>query len=209
MAQITQLHGSAHDRTQRLLPWYNNGTLDDDESALVEEHLGECAECRAACAADAELAREVAAMPLDPEHGWAALTGDLDRKGAVDASNVTFFRRRVPVAWMIGGQAVAAMLVAGVFTSLPSKTPDQTYHALASAPVAPTGNAVVVFRPETSEETMRSALLGAGARVVGGPNASGAYVLQLPDNSRAIALKQLGGMPDVLVAQPIGNQSSS
>ena len=209
MAEITQLHGSAHDKTQRLLPWYNNGTLDEDEVALVEEHLAECAECRAACAADAELARDVAAMPLDPEHGWAALTGDLDRDHAPTTSNVAFFRRRVPVAWMIGGQAAAAVLAVAIFTAVPTRTPDQTYHALASAPVAPAGNAVVVFKPETSEAAMRAALLGAGARVVGGPNASGAYVLQLPANSRATALKQLGGMPAVLVAQPIGAGSSS
>lgn len=209
MTEITQLHGSAHDKTQRLLPWYNNGTLDDGEIALVEEHLADCAECRAALADDAELAREVAAMPLDPQHGWAALAGDLDRGPAVKTSNVAFLRRRVPVAWMIGGQAAAAVLAVGIFTTLPSRTPDQTYHALASAPAAPAGNAVVVFKPETSEAAMRSALLGAGARVVGGPNASGAYVLQLPAENRAMALKQLGGMPDVLVAQPIGSERSS
>jgi hypothetical protein len=209
MAEITQLHGSAHDKTQRLLPWYNNGTLDEDEAALVDEHLAECAECRAACAADAELARDIAAMPLDPEHGWAALTGDLDRDHAPATSNVAFLRRRVPVAWMIGGQAAAAVLAVAIFTSVPTRTQDQTYHALASAPVAPAGNAVVVFKPETSEAAMRAALLGAGASVVGGPNASGAYVLQLPTNSRATALKQLGGMPAVLVAQPIGAGLSS
>lgn len=209
MAEVTHLHGSAHDKTQRLLPWYNNGTLDEDEAALVEEHLADCAECRSATAADAELAREIAAMPLDPEHGWAALTGDLDRDHAPPSSNVAFFRRRVPVAWMIGGQAAAAVLAVAIFTSMPTRTPDQTYHALASAPVAPAGNAVVVFKPETSEATMRSALLGAGAHVVGGPNASGAYVLQLPSDTRAAALKQLGGMPDVLVAQPIGTDASS
>lgn len=209
MTEITQLRGSAHDKTQRLLPWYNNGTLDEGEIAQVKEHLADCAECRAALADDAGLARQVAAMPLDPEHGWAALTGELDRRPAAKTSNVAFLRRRVPVAWMIGGQAVAAVLAVGIFTTLPSRTPDQTYHALASAPAAPAGNAVVVFKPETSEAAMRSALLGAGARVVGGPNASGAYVLQLPADTRAMALKQLGGMPDVLVAQPIGSERSS
>ena len=209
MADITELHGSAHDKTQRLLSWYNNGTLDEREIALVEEHLADCAECRVALAGDAELAREVAALPLDPEHGWAALTEDLDRRPAVKTSNVAFLRRRVPVAWMISGQAAAAVLAVGIFTNLPSRTSDQTYHALASAPAAPPGNAVVVFKPETSEAAMRSALLGAGARVVGGPNASGAYVLQLPADTRALALKQLGAMPDVLVAQPIGSEPSS
>ena len=209
MAEITQLRGSAHDQTQRLLPWYNTGSLDNDEAAMVEAHLAECAECRADCTSDAALARSIAALPLDTEHGWSLLTSKLDREPEAGKSNVSFLRRRVPVGWMIGGQAVAAMLVVGIFTSLPAAQPDQTYHALASAPTAPAGNAVVVFKPETSEAAMRSALLEAGAHVVDGPNASGAYVLQIPSRSRTAALQQLKTMPQVLVAEPIGTGSAS
>jgi anti-sigma factor RsiW len=209
MAEITRLHGSAHEQVQRLLPWYNNRTLDTDEAAKVEAHLAECAECRDDATADAALARQVAALPLDTEHGWAVLAGELDREPPARTSNVALFRRRVPVGWMIGGQAVAAMLVAGIFLAVPTGPSTQTYHALASAPTTAAGNAVVVFRPETSEAAMRSALLDAGARVVGGPNVSGAYVLQLPGDTREVALKHLKTMPQVVLAEPIGGSTRS
>ena len=39
MGDVTRLHGSPHEQTLRLLPWYNNGTLPRDEAALVERHL--------------------------------------------------------------------------------------------------------------------------------------------------------------------------
>lgn len=208
MTEITQLHGSAHDRTQRLLPWYNNGTLDDEEVALVEAHLAECEECRDACRSDMLLSRQIAELPLDTDHGWAVLGDKLDGDKLPATSNVAFFKRRVPVSWMVGGQAAAAALVIGILTSLPS-APPRTYHALASAPVTASGNVVVVFKPETSEATMRAALLEAGARVVDGPNVSGAYVLQVPSSARMAALKLLKGKPQVVVAEPIGSGPST
>jgi anti-sigma factor RsiW len=209
MAEITRLHGSPHEQVQRLLPWYNNGTLDSDEATMVEAHLAECPECRFEAKADAVLAREVAGLPTDMGHGWALPGGEADIKPPALKSNVTFFRRRVPISWMLGGQAVAAMLVGGIFLSIPAVPARQTYHALASAPVTAVGNAVVVFRPETSEATMRSTLLQSEARVVDGPNVSGAYVIQLPGDTRTVALRHLKALPQVVVAEPIGGNGSS
>lgn len=196
MAEITQLRGSDHDRTQRLLPWYNNGTLEPDEQALVEAHLAQCAECRADAEADAALAFDISALDLE------ALPAA--RESERPKSSVSILRRRVPFTWMLAGQAAAALLVVGIFTAIPSNPPDQTYHALGSAPAAQPGNIVIVFKADTSEERMRSALLATGAQVVDGPNVSGAYVLLVPRQAREIALKQLRGMPQVMLAEPIG-----
>jgi len=44
----------AHERTQQLLPWLVNGTLEDAERQAVEEHLAACAECRGELAATRE-----------------------------------------------------------------------------------------------------------------------------------------------------------
>jgi anti-sigma factor RsiW len=209
MAEITRLHGSDHEQTQRLLPWYNNGTLDADEAAMVQAHLAECAECRADAAEDEALARHVAGLPLDVEHGWGLLDEQATQEPQPKTSNVAIFRRRVPVSWMLAGQAAAAVLVVGIFTALPSRAPEPTYHALSSAPAAVSGNMVVMFKPDTSEERMRAALLGAGAQVVNGPNVSGAYVLLVPQQSRDAALQQLRGMPQVALAEPIGDGTAS
>ena len=209
MAEITRLHGSDHEQIQRLVPWYNNRTLDEGETAMVEAHLAQCAECRADAEQDAALARHIAALPLDVEHGWGLLDGQAAPQEPPQKSNVAFFRRRVPVSWMFLGQAAAAVLVIGIFTALPQAPQDQNYHALGSAPAAASGNVVVMFKPDTSEQRMRSALLDAGAQVVNGPNVSGAYVLLVPQDSREAALKQLRGMPQIALAEPIGSGATS
>ncbi|MBO0749896.1 MAG: zf-HC2 domain-containing protein, partial [Porphyrobacter sp.] len=65
MAQIFSLRPSEHDTVRQLLPWHVNGTLSADETARVDAHIAECAECRDDLAAERELAREIALLPLD------------------------------------------------------------------------------------------------------------------------------------------------
>ena len=44
--QILRFGDPAHQAAEELLPWFVNGTLDGDDLALVEQHLGECARCQ-------------------------------------------------------------------------------------------------------------------------------------------------------------------
>jgi hypothetical protein len=218
MDKVIRLRGSPHEQVQRLLPWYNSGTLESDERLLVEEHLFECAECRADAEADQRLASQISTLPLDVEHGWAVFgdpveldgsTGESQVAGTGQVVSVPFWRRRVPVTWMVTGQAAALLLIFGAFTLRPEVPRVGTYHALGSAPVRATGNMIIVFEPETSEVRMRDALRSVGAHVVDGPNASGAYVLQVTDNRRAGAVDQLRAMHEVVLAEPIGGSSES
>ena len=218
MAEITRLHGSPHEQTQRLLPWYNNGTLDSGEAALVQAHLAECAECRADAEFDRQIAGGVASLKLDVEHGWAALNETIGTASSTGGSRAAetsqivrppFWRRRVPIAWMVTGQAAAALLVFAAF-ALPASSPEPAaYHALGAAPVSEAGNLVVVFDPEASEAQMRGALAETGARIVDGPNASGAYVLHVAEDGRPSALRKLRSKGEILLAEPIGSGGSS
>jgi len=218
MGDVTRLHGSHHEQTLRLLPWYNNGTLPRDEAALVELHLAECAECRSEAEFDRLLADNVASMRLDVEHGWSSLSESLGSAKSTSGSPAAktgqivsppFWRRRVPVTWMVGGQAAAALLVFAVI-AMPLSAPEpQTYHALGSKSAGAAGNIVVVFDPATSESALRGSLLKVGAQVVDGPNASGAYVLRVADPDRAKSLETLRAMRDVVLAEPIGGGSTS
>jgi hypothetical protein len=218
MGDVTRLHGSPHEQTLRLLPWYNNGTLPRDEAALVELHLAECAECRSEAEFDRMLGDNVASMRLDVEHGWASLGRSLGSAHPTSASPAAktgqivsppFWRRRVPVAWMVGGQAAAALLVFAVFAT-PLSTPEpQTYHALGSKSAGTAGNMVVVFDPATTEANLRAALVKVGAQVVDGPNASGAYVLRVAEPGKAKSLDQLRSMREVVLAEPIGGGEAS
>jgi hypothetical protein len=203
MADIIRLHRSPHERTQGLLPWYANGTLDPEEMALVEAHLAECAECRAELEFERVLAPQIASLSIDVEHGWEALSHKLDTT-TPRLAHVAFLRRRVALGWVIAGQlAAAAALGVAVYASLPSVPTGQTYHALGSSAANEMGNMVVVFQPDASERDMRSALLETDSRVVDGPNASGAYVLRVAQGSRAQALERLRKMSQIVLAEPV------
>jgi len=207
MAEIIRLRGSPHEQAQQLLPWYVNGTLEADEAAMVEAHLAECAECRADLAAEQALSREVAALPLDVEHAWSTLNDRIDAAGAPCrlAQPVPFLRRKVAIGWALGGPLAAAAAVAFAVAIVPGAPSPvgETYRALGSAPTAAPGNALVIFRPDARDSELRAALTKAGARVVDGPTASGAYVVRIAPASRAQALDGLRATPQIVLAEPI------
>lgn len=203
MADIIRLRGSPHEQTQALLPWYANGTLDAEDQAQVEAHLAACAECRAELEGERALASQIASLPMDMEHGWAKMAGDLDarpRPGRV----VRFLRKRAPVGWLVGSQLAnaAALLLLAAYVVIPSTSDSPRYRALGAA-TSETGNMVVIFQPETSERDMRALLLQTGSRLVGGPNAAGAYVLSVPATGRDAALNRLRAMPQIVLAEPV------
>ncbi|HUE79360.1 MAG TPA: zf-HC2 domain-containing protein [Sphingomicrobium sp.] len=200
MAEIIPLRGSSHEQILQLLPWYTNGTLDANERAGVEAHLADCADCRAEADGDEVLAREMASLDTNVEHGWKSISARVDgvRQGSAP---VPLLRRRIPVAWMLAGQAAAVAFA--VYVAVPSSQMDGTYRALGSADANEAGTVAIVFQPDASERQIRSALLRGGARIVDGPNDSGAYVLRVPQNRRPAALKRLRELPQVMLAEPI------
>jgi anti-sigma factor RsiW len=207
MAEIIRLRGSPHERAQQLLPWYVNGTLDPDEKAMVEAHLADCADCRADLESEQALARDVAALPIDLEHAWSALSDRID--AAVPprrlAEPVPFLRRKVAMGWALGGPFAAAAAVAFAIAIVPeARSPaGPAYRALGSAPTAQPGNALVMFRPDARDGDLRAALTTAGARIVDGPTASGAYVVRIAPDRRVKALEGLRAAPQVLLAEAI------
>ena len=44
--RVLHFDSAAHKVTDVLLPWFVNGTLEGDELAFVQEHLGQCARCQ-------------------------------------------------------------------------------------------------------------------------------------------------------------------
>lgn len=207
MAEIIRLRGSPHEQAQQLLPWYVNGTLEADEAAMVEAHLAECAECRADLAAEQVLAREIVALPLDVEHAWSMLSERIDAAGPPRrlAEPVPFLRRKVAMGWVLGGPLAAAAAVAFAVVVVPGapSPAGETYRALGSAPTAAPGNALVMFKPDARDGDLRDALTKAGARIVDGPTASGAYVVRIAPASRAQALDGLRATPQIVLAEPI------
>lgn len=203
MGELVHLH-DAHEQTQMLLPWKANGALDAQDAALVEGHLAECEQCRGDLAAELALRGHYAATPAP------AIPRPRDRIEAIlPGSGVTLLRRRVALGWALAGQvAVAAAATVAVVANWPAAAPRDDYRLLASAAQPAKGNAIVLFAPEMAERDLRAALDAAGARIVGGPTASGAFVLQIDAGKRTARLGTLRRTPHVLLAEPIDPASA-
>lgn len=103
------------------------------------------------------------------------------------------------------GYAAAAqigLLLLAVAVLQPNRQ-DAAYHALGAAPEPASANLMVMFRPETPEGRLRGALTSVDATIVGGPTATGAYILHVPSGARASAVSALRRRPDILLAEPI------
>jgi len=204
MAEIYSLRPSEHETVQQLLPWHVNGTLDADESARVETHLGECAECRDDLAAERALAHDIALLPLDVEDGWAGMAmriGGADETGGRRAWPQGL--RTARTGWVVGG-AIAASFALALVIAQPwqSSAPDRTFHTLGSPGAVMDGQAIVLFRPDTTAQQMRAVLMAHGAKVVDGPTAAGGYVLHF-DGDAATAIAGLRGSDQVVLAEPL------
>ena len=208
MANIISLHEDPHREVEALLPWYLAGGLNVDEHAAVEAHLGDCHACRAELAFERRLKAEVAALPVDVEHGWARLHRRLETRPSRRTRAVGPLARivrawRAGPSWLGWALAVQAGLIAAFgFLALPV-SPPAPYHALSAAPVSASGNVVVIFRPETPERVLRETLRASHARLVDGPTASDAYLLAVPGAQRTSILMTLRARADIVLAEPI------
>ncbi|MFC5479017.1 S8 family serine peptidase [Massilia suwonensis] len=191
----------AHRATQENLPWLLSGRLGGEDRALAEAHLADCAACRADLVTLRRLraAAELPDPPCDPD---AALTKLFDRIDAPvvgrppAAANDPRWLRRAALAQCGVIVLLAALLIWRGDAS-------DAYRGLGAAP-AVQGQAVVVFRPETSERELRRIVQASGARIVDGPTVTDAWVLALPQEDAAELLARLRAEPAVLLAEPLG-----
>ena len=199
--RIIRLHGDRHQDLRDLLAWFVTGRLDPSEQAEIEAHLKSCSDCQAEVRLQRRLGPAIASLPVGVDQGWAAMRRRLgpaaaparrDRPGSVLA-------RALPgLGW---AAALIVSLAAGALLA-PNLIGDR-YHALGARPAAPSGNLVLIFRPEIRERTMRETLNASHARLVDGPTAADAYVLHVPPAERTAALATLRARPDVVLAEPI------
>jgi anti-sigma factor RsiW len=193
-----------HDETERLLPWYANGTLAPGERAEVEAHLAGCPLCRDELAREQGLAAalraagEVAPSPHPAQ--LARLLARLDEPAPALAPpprrlparlRAVFAGTPRPVRWAMAAQlALLALLLASrEWRPAPpapavNGAPAAVYHTL-SDPAAPAAAARgprlrVMFAEETSERELRALLRTVGGRIVDGPSPLGVYTVEVP-----------------------------
>jgi hypothetical protein len=215
MGNIIRLPDGRRHEAQLLLPWYLTGQLDADEAARVEAHLDACPECQAELELERRLQAGVAGLPIEAEHAWAGMLHKLRNPPRPPAAAFgawlsalagrTLATSRAAAPWL--GWAAAAGLGMFVLASAPAPAPGPaaSYHALSALPAAarPAGNMVVIFRPDATEQSIRRALRDAGARLVDGPTAADAYVLQVAPAARERALSSLRARRAVVLAEAV------
>jgi anti-sigma factor RsiW len=206
MGHIIQLNGDAHEQTQRLLPWYANGTLDQSEYAAVEAHLAECAACLEELAVDRAFCIELAGIPIDVEQSWNALHRDMAARKAPRIRSFcmatpAFLRHPIPLGWALSAQAAALALMVGALRVTAPAQP--VYQTLSAPPVAAPGNVVIVFRPDTTEQNLRAILARNDARLVDGPTVSDAYVLRVNTSRRDAIVSRLRADRNIVLVEPI------
>ena len=201
-----------HLDAQDALPWLANGTLAGAELERVQAHVATCAQCRA----DLALLRTVHAagpgpdLDFDPDRALARLMPQLDAppvqaktgllqrwRDRVAANDRTWLR--AAVAFQFGAIAVLAALLAR-----PSGQPDSpaSYRVLGAAGANGMARVVVTFRPDTPEAELRRIVRASGARIVGGPTVTDAWLVGA-DGRLDPVLARLRAEPAVTLAEPL------
>ncbi|MCC8364418.1 zf-HC2 domain-containing protein [Lysobacter sp. A6] len=213
--RILSFEGHAHRDVERLLPWYANATLDDDETAQVERHLADCASCRAELAAvraviDANDAMQPADDPRDADRAWSHMRQRLH--AARRAPSTRFDLGRVRDGWngsapwmriALAAQCAAVVVLAAFLLRTEPAPQPQTFHTLSAtpSPVSSQDTLLVVFDPRLTDAQLRE-LLGANhARIVDGPNATGAFLVATPPGQAEPVRNALRASPGVAMAE--------
>ncbi|RTL39978.1 MAG: zf-HC2 domain-containing protein [Burkholderiales bacterium] len=196
MSVVIPMDHDEHAAVQALLPWYARGQLDEAERAQVQQHLLHCAACRQ------ELAAEPPMQTLLNVAGAPAPVGDVEaglaRMHALMAPAAP--PRNLPrwMPWALGLQGAAVAVLLGVL--LTTRTAEPAYQGLSAAGSAPVvADALVMFKPGTSEQAVRELLQAEQASVVAGPTETGAWLLRVD----ARGLAALRSAPIVAVAEPL------
>jgi anti-sigma factor RsiW len=189
-----------------LLPWYVGGTLAEDERAVVEAHLRECADCRGELESIVNLRQRTRAMfasapQPSPRLHAAVMAGvrqsqpgpTAQAKGATPAASRPARRSRPLFASIAGAlqmlmrpswaPALAVLLIvvqAGALSWLvfQPRGPEQGVQPRGIESGA--AHIRIVFNPHAAEQDIRAALTALGGRIVDGPSPDGAYVIELP-----------------------------
>ena len=199
-----------HKGTEELLPWYATGQLDDDERALVEQHLSVCAHCRRQLAFDRRMINDFASLTPEADAGWMRLRRRVEarqswrRRTVRAAAAARQVLSRPAIAALAVAQLAFVVLAASLLTSLSRPS----YRALGSAPPPQSANAILMFRPDTTEPQLRLLLRSNGVSLVGGPTSADAYLVHVPLQTRPAVLARLGSDQHVTMAEPIDGGGS-
>lgn len=206
--RVLRFDPTAHKVVDALLPWYVNGTLEDDEREYVRVHLEECTQCRqeAVWLRDLHTAcRAAKSVPgaTDPLRNLRRQLETRSTKRGLPARLHRVWRdSNVSTRWGAAASLalIVAMLAMPVLREIGEPALYRTLGASNTA-VHASGSLVVVFDPATTEAELRRVLREADARLVDGPTRANAYILDIPIAKRQDALRTLRSERAVVLAE--------
>ncbi len=199
-----------HDQARELLPWFANGTLDEDERKSVADHLCTCSGCRSEVESLDRVRRVVREQPADvgPD------VGNLDEILARIDHDAGVHHRKTPVVrWLLIAQAAAIVILAVLLLVPDSPRVEgnpQPFRTLSAEPeTVPSGaqHLRIVFADTTTERQLREILQSVEARIVDGPSPVGAYTLRITDIQDLVSVvERLRAKPSVRLAEPLASR---
>lgn len=217
--QVVPINESVHDQVNRLLPWFVANTLHGAERDLVSQHLNVCPDCQIDFALQCKLQ---SIEPLvdyaggdapDVDRALAAMRRRIDlrqpsnqvavdtrvRQGSVRMPGFGMTTFSPWVSWALAAQFLLIVGLTVRLLALPDN-PVSGYRTLGT-PTQSNANLIVSFKPDTAERDMRGLLRHAGARIVGGPTVTDAYLLQVPDDQVHAVRDELAAQPSIAIAE--------
>lgn len=176
-----------------LLPWYQNGTLSENERAEVQAHLESCAECRAELESLSDVRAQVhSALDSDATPSPSArrrvmrnVAPQPRTSGIGEALRSLFALKWVPAA-ALGLIAVQGGLLLWTVGEQPAQPPV----AISRDVGIPKAKLRVQFVSTATEADIRALLAQVRGEIVGGPNDQGEYTVEvLASNAERAAVK--------------------
>lgn len=203
--RVVPFSAPGHSAVEPLLPWLVNGTLEGTELAEVSRHVGACRLCQR----EVQSLRKVQALcisadaPSDADRALAKLAPRLSERPSAGLPDGTRQRWRA-----VGALGLAATVAAAVGLGMvvrPTDPPSPTYRTLGTEIHAPTaaGSIVVRFSSAPTAAVLATIAHATGAHNVAGPNAMGAFVMDVDTARQGVALAYLRGRPDVMLAEAL------
>ena len=181
-----------------LLPWYVNGSLGDPERRGVEEHLVTCAACRGELASISQLREQTRAFfdeapvpsPAARQAVMARLQPRVVQPGPLDRL-ARIFQDLLTPKW---APAALMLVVVGQFAGLgwlATRPEGGSGPATISRAVpTPAVRLKILFNPDVPTSTLQRTLRELGGRIVDGPTADGAFIVELtPDSPKVIGAR--------------------
>jgi len=189
-----------HSAVQGLLPWYARGQLDEADTRDVQEHLLQCAACRAELEAEGPMQAMLSLTATAPEH--ASVEAGLARMRKHMKAQASPVSRSRWLPWALGLQGCAIAVLLTIVVVQMQVAPPAVYKGLASGEQPAKAEALIMFRADASELSIRAVLQAHGATLVGGPTESGAYLLHL--NASPKTLDSLRAESVVTLVESLG-----